>query len=74
MDSRDHPPPLGRDRFFPNRGGLRGALSLERLAAKTQEIYEKTTDFKARFIQEVTIKSMKKTEREEGRSGSRTRR
>jgi len=41
-------------------------LSLERLAAKTQETYEKTTDLKARFIQEVTIKSMKKTEREEG--------
>jgi outer membrane lipoprotein carrier protein len=41
-------------------------LSLEQLAAKTQEIYEKTTDLKSRFIQEVTIKSMKKTEREEG--------
>jgi chaperone LolA len=41
-------------------------LSLEQLTAKTQEVYEKTTDLKARFIQEVTIKSMKKTEREEG--------
>lgn len=41
-------------------------LSLEQLAAKTQEVYEKTTDLKCRFIQEVTIKSMKKTEREEG--------
>ena len=41
-------------------------LSLERLAAKTQDIYEKTTDLKAHFIQEVTIKSMKKTEQEEG--------
>jgi outer membrane lipoprotein carrier protein len=36
------------------------------LTARTQEIYEKTTDLKASFIQEVTIKSMKKTEREEG--------
>ncbi|MBN2439057.1 MAG: outer-membrane lipoprotein carrier protein LolA [Deltaproteobacteria bacterium] len=41
-------------------------LSLEQLTAKTQEVYEKTKDLKARFIQEVTIKSMKKTEREEG--------
>ncbi|MBA4424017.1 MAG: hypothetical protein C0390_13125, partial [Syntrophus sp. (in: bacteria)] len=41
-------------------------LSLEQLTAKTQEMYEKTTDLKASFMQEVTIKSMKKTEREEG--------
>jgi len=41
-------------------------LSLEQLAAKIQDVYEKTTDLKSRFIQEVTIKSMKKTEREEG--------
>ncbi len=46
----------------------RGAepLSLEQLTARTQELYEKTVDLKASFIQEVTIKSMKKTEREEG--------
>ena len=41
-------------------------LSLEQLTAKTQEMYEKTADLKAIFVQEVTIKSMKKTEREEG--------
>jgi outer membrane lipoprotein carrier protein len=41
-------------------------LSLEQLTAKTQDVYEKTTDLTAKFIQEVTIKSMKKTEREEG--------
>jgi len=41
-------------------------LSLEQLTAKTQEMYEKTADLKASFVQEVTIKSMKKTEREEG--------
>lgn len=43
-----------------------GALSLEQLTARTQETYEKTRDLKAAFIQEITIKSMKKTEREEG--------
>lgn len=42
------------------------SLSPEQLSARMQEIYEKTTDLKARFTQEVTIKSMKKTEREEG--------
>jgi outer membrane lipoprotein carrier protein len=41
-------------------------LSLEQFTAKTQESYEKTMDLKAHFTQEVTIKSMKKTEREEG--------
>ncbi len=41
-------------------------LSLEQLIAKTQDMYEKTSDLKAGFIQEVTIKSMKRTEREEG--------
>lgn len=41
-------------------------LSLEQLTARTQQLYEKTVDLKASFVQEVTIKSMKKTEREEG--------
>jgi outer membrane lipoprotein-sorting protein len=41
-------------------------LSIEQLSAQMQKIYEKTTDLKARFVQEVTIKSMKRTEREEG--------
>ena len=52
--------------FFQTEAVCAEPLSLERLAAKTQEVYEKTTDLKAHFIQEVTIKSMKKTEREEG--------
>jgi outer membrane lipoprotein-sorting protein len=52
--------------LFPDPGRCAEPLSLEQLTAKTQEIYEKTTDLKASFIQEVTIKSMKKTEREEG--------
>jgi outer membrane lipoprotein carrier protein len=51
---------------FPASAVRADALSLEQLAAKTQEVYEKTADLKAHFIQEVTIKSMKKTEREEG--------
>jgi chaperone LolA len=51
---------------FPAPAICAELLSLEQLAAKTQEVYEKTTDLKSRFIQEVTIKSMKKTEREEG--------
>ena len=41
-------------------------LRLNELIAKTQERYEKTQDLKAQFIQEVTIKSVNKTEREEG--------
>jgi outer membrane lipoprotein carrier protein len=51
---------------FPVPAVCAEGLSLEQLAAKTQDVYEKTTDLKSRFIQEVTIKSMKKTEREEG--------
>lgn len=41
-------------------------LPLNELIAKTQERYEKTEDLKAQFTQEVTIKAMNKTEREEG--------
>ena len=51
---------------FPAPAVCAEVLTLEQLTAKTQEVYEKTTDLKSRFIQEVTIKSMKKTEREEG--------
>lgn len=42
------------------------AISLEEVVTKVQGQYEKTIDIKADFIQEVTIKSMKKTDREEG--------
>jgi outer membrane lipoprotein carrier protein len=48
------------------QGAWAQPLSLEQLIARTQEMYEKTSDLKAGFIQEVTIKSMKRTEREEG--------
>jgi len=46
--------------------GLADIGSVEELAMKMQDIYEKTRDMKARFVQEVTIKSMKKTESEAG--------
>ncbi len=41
-------------------------LSTEDLVAKIQEGYEKTGDLKAHFVQELTIKSLRKVEREEG--------
>jgi len=37
------------------------------IAQKLQSTYEKTKDLKADFVQEATIKSIKKTEREEGK-------
>jgi outer membrane lipoprotein carrier protein len=40
--------------------------SLEQLTAKMQETYDKTQDLKATFVQELTIQTIKKTEREEG--------
>lgn len=42
------------------------SLSLEQIAQGLQRTYEKTTDFKARFIQEVTLASVNRKEREEG--------
>ncbi len=41
-------------------------LPVSDLIAKAQDRYEKTKDLKAHFVQEVTIKSVNKTEREEG--------
>ena len=43
-----------------------GAMSLDEIIARTQRTYEKTTGLKADFTQETTIKSMSRTEREEG--------
>jgi outer membrane lipoprotein-sorting protein len=43
-----------------------GAASLEEIVGKVQERYEKLIDIKADFLQEATIKSMNKTDREEG--------
>ena len=52
--------------FFGSGISFADTLSLDELIAKTQERYEKTADLKAQFIQEVTIKAMNKTDREEG--------
>jgi outer membrane lipoprotein carrier protein len=52
--------------FFPVPQAPAKQMLLSELIAKTQESYEKTADLKARFTQEVTIKSMDKVEREEG--------
>jgi outer membrane lipoprotein carrier protein len=52
--------------LFPSVQAIGGPPPLKDLIAKTQERYEKTVDLKARFIQEVTIKAMNKTDREEG--------
>jgi len=52
--------------FFALRISFADILPLNELIAKTQERYKKTQDIKAQFIQEVTIKSVNKTEREEG--------
>ncbi|MCG6534919.1 MAG: outer membrane lipoprotein carrier protein LolA [Syntrophales bacterium LBB04] len=41
-------------------------MSIEEIIAKAQEQYEKTIDIKADFVQEVSIKSMNKTDREAG--------
>lgn len=43
------------------------AVSLDDLLARIEQHYNLTTDFQADFIQETTLKSMGKTEREQGR-------
>ena len=52
--------------FFASGTSFGDTLPLHDLIAKTQERYEKTEDLKAQFIQEVTIKALNKTEKEEG--------
>jgi outer membrane lipoprotein carrier protein len=52
--------------FSPVHPVLATPMSLSEVIVKIQERYEKTEDLKAKFIQELTIKAMKKTEREEG--------
>ncbi len=42
------------------------SLSLDEVVQKIQETYEQTGQVKAQFTQTVTLKAMKKTEREEG--------
>lgn len=52
--------------LFPVSTSLANPVILSELVAKIQESYEKAENFEARFVQEVTIKSMTKTETEEG--------
>ena len=52
--------------FFSSLPVWGDLMPLTELIAKTQERYEKTEDLKARFTQEVTIKAMNNTDREEG--------
>ncbi len=50
--------------FILPRSGM--ALSLDEVVANAQNVYENTADLKANFLQEVTMKSLRKTNREEG--------
>jgi outer membrane lipoprotein carrier protein len=52
--------------FFLVAGNASAEISIEELTAKIQDRYEETSDLKARFIQESTLKSANRTEREEG--------
>lgn len=52
--------------LLPLEAGGAEAPPLEKLLADMQERYEKTGSLKGRFIQEVTVKGSKKSEREEG--------
>jgi outer membrane lipoprotein carrier protein len=46
--------------------GTTGAASVNDIIDQVQKSYEKISDFKADFVQEMTLKTLKKTEREEG--------
>jgi outer membrane lipoprotein carrier protein len=46
--------------------GIALSVSADEIIDHVQKNYEKHSDFKANFIQEITIKTLKKTEREEG--------
>lgn len=39
---------------------------IEEIVGHLQQIYEKTNDFQAKFVQETTVKSIRKTDRESG--------
>ena len=52
--------------IFPVPACPAEVLPLKTLVVKMQESYEKTKDLKAGFLQEVTMKSMNRTEKEEG--------
>ncbi|MDO9559725.1 MAG: outer membrane lipoprotein carrier protein LolA, partial [Syntrophales bacterium] len=48
------------------RAGAAETPPLEQLTAKMQETYDATQDLTAKFVQELTLASIKKTDREEG--------
>ncbi|MDD5234530.1 MAG: outer membrane lipoprotein carrier protein LolA [Syntrophales bacterium] len=50
---------------FPGLG-ICGTPALDELVAGIQKKYDSTSDFRARFVQEITMKTVRKTEREEG--------
>ena len=52
--------------ILPGTTAFARALSLDELTTKIQTVYDHTVDFKAKFIQEATIKSIDRTEKEEG--------
>lgn len=51
---------------FPSVSWAGPAPPLEEVIESLQKIYEKTQDFQAGFIQETTVKSIRKTDTEEG--------
>ncbi len=42
------------------------SASVDDVATKVQEVYEKAQSYKAHFVQEVTLKTIDKTEKDEG--------
>ncbi|OPY10940.1 MAG: Outer-membrane lipoprotein carrier protein precursor [Syntrophaceae bacterium PtaB.Bin038] len=52
--------------FFSAPAGAAEPPNLDEVVRKIQDTYEQTGQVKARFTQTVTLKAMKKTEREEG--------
>jgi outer membrane lipoprotein carrier protein len=52
--------------LFSLASGATAGLPLDDVISKMQESYENTQDFEAGFFQEVTLRAMKRTNREEG--------
>ena len=51
---------------FPRTSWAGSAPPLEEVVGRLQQIYEKTQDFQAAFLQETTVKSIRKTDTETG--------
>lgn len=52
--------------IFPHTSPAGPAPVLEEVIERLQRVYEKTQDFQAGFIQEITVKSVRKTDTEAG--------